>query len=58
MKKLLLEDLAVEGFEPSKETAGPRGTVYGHISDSTCYIEDCWCSTRVSCEGTCYCNKV
>jgi hypothetical protein len=54
MKKLALEDLTVEGFEPSKEVAGLRGTVKAHISDSTCYEEDCWCSTRISCPDTCY----
>jgi len=57
MKKLALslEDLAVESFDTTPRPGRTRGTVQAHdISDSTCYDVDCWCGTRVSCDGSCY----
>ncbi|HEX8391753.1 MAG TPA: hypothetical protein VF665_05270 [Longimicrobium sp.] len=56
MKKLALspEDLSVESFDTTPRPSRPRGTVQAHdISDSTCYEQDCFCGTRVSCDDSC-----
>ena len=53
MKKisLQLDSLLVESFETTSGLAGSRGTVRGHVSETTCHQRLCDCETNgMECE--------